>query len=74
MMSATELRAGDRFDYAFEGEPSLWVTVLRNHEWQTDRFGRPVLAFWCRREDTGAEGYVTFGPEGVVRERLEVAR
>jgi hypothetical protein len=29
--------------------------------------GRPCLRFWCRREDTGEEGFVSFGPAGVAQ-------
>lgn len=46
----------------------LWttVTVLRDQEPATDIFNQQLFKFWCRREDTGAEGYMTFGPAGVV--------
>jgi hypothetical protein len=44
------------------------VTVLREQESCTDRFGQPMLRYWARRADTGAEGWVTFGPEGTVTE------
>lgn len=41
------------------------ITVLRlsdNTPVMRDRFGREFPGMWCRRNDTGAEGYVSYGP------------
>jgi len=38
------------------------VRVLRAPEGWVDRFGRDMLRFWATREDTGAEGWMPFGP------------
>lgn len=38
------------------------VRVLRTAEGWVDRFGRDMLRFWAAREDTGAEGWMTYGP------------
>lgn len=42
------------------------VSVLREPEEHTETAGplagRPGLRVWCRREDTGAEGYMYYGP------------
>ncbi len=51
------LQVGDRF--AYQGTV---VEVLRPATTATDRFGRPMLEYWCRRADTGAEGVMWFGP------------
>lgn len=32
----------------------------------TDLFGRDTLRFWARREDTGEEGWLIYGPTGFV--------
>jgi len=42
------------------------VTILRDAEPGKDIFGRDMLRFWARREDTKQEGFVTFGPKGYV--------
>jgi hypothetical protein len=57
----TTFRVGDSFAHA-----GVNVTVLRGGEPFQDRFGRTLTGYWCRRNDTGAEGYVPFGPGGVV--------
>lgn len=60
-MSAAELVPGDVF--VMQG---VRVTVLANSQPWTDLFGRTLFAYQCRREDTGAEGLVPFGPTGAV--------
>lgn len=65
-MKAADLRPGDQF--LSLGTP---VTVLRDQEPWTDLFGRDMLRYWCRREDTGAEGWMYLGPTGVVRHPSE---
>jgi hypothetical protein len=51
------------------------VTILRHGEAGVETVfplaGRDCWRYWARREDTGAEGYVTFGPGGVVDRRSE---
>lgn len=43
------------------------VTILRDAEPWTEPFGRPgFFRFWSVRHDTGAEGWMPFGPGGVV--------
>lgn len=38
------------------------VTILRGREPdRQDRFGRPLMSWWARREDTGEEGFLDFG-------------
>lgn len=63
MSRAWDLMPGDAFD-----RDGVRVTVLRPGEPHVDRFGRAMRRFWCRREDTGLEGWVEFGSGGVVRE------
>jgi hypothetical protein len=50
------------------GASAVLVTILRPAEPCKDRFGRDMVQFWARREDTGEEGYVVFGPAAVVRQ------
>lgn len=61
VIRADDLGVGDTFQYR-----GTTVTVLREREMSTDMFGRLMFRFWCSREDTGAEGWMTFGPEGTV--------
>lgn len=61
MKKAETLRAGDMFM-----SRGVMVTVLRDQEPWTDRFGQKLFRFWCKRADSGAEGWMTFGPNGVV--------
>lgn len=52
----------------FTVQEFVHVTVLRDKEQRTEHraplCGMPMLYFWCRREDNGAEGYVIFGLDG----------
>ena len=61
MTLASSLRVGDVFE-----REGVRVAVLRDAEPAPNRFGLPWFRLWCRREDTGAEGYCTFGPNGQV--------
>lgn len=59
-----QLKPGDTFNY--EGtNPPVRVTVLRPaveaRETVVPLAGRPVWHVWCRREDTGAEGFMSYG-------------
>jgi hypothetical protein len=60
-MKASELVQGSTFIYS-----DVLTEVLREREDCTDRFGRSMWRFWCRRSDTNAEGWVMLGYEGVV--------
>ncbi len=44
------------------------VTILREREPYRDIFGRTMFRYWARREDTGQEGWMSYGPGGVVRQ------
>lgn len=62
---AAELREGDRFR-----THGTVVTVLHDAKHTTEVVqplaGRPCVTVWGRREDTGAEGSMTFGPQAEV--------
>lgn len=61
-MNAADLVPGDRFLSL-----DVPVEVLREREPWLDPFGRRGhFRCWCRREDTGAEGWMHFGPDGAV--------
>lgn len=49
---------------------NIKVTVIGPVQNVTDLFGRAMIRYWCSREDTGDEGWMVFGPGGVV-ERWE---
>jgi hypothetical protein len=59
-IAALDLTAGTRILYA-----GVTTTILSGPEPAKDRFDRDMLAFHARREDTGAEGRIIFGPAGV---------
>jgi hypothetical protein len=48
--------------------PETDVLVLSGTRPTTDRLDRPMLTFWARRTDTGAEGWITFGVGGLTRD------
>lgn len=60
-----DLQEGDEFFHYVKSDQTVKMTVLRDErkEW-TDFFGRSQLAVWVRREDTGAEGWYPYGPNG----------
>jgi hypothetical protein len=61
-----DLRAGDQYVRGITAGRPVVVTVLRDeHETWIDRFGRTMFKLWARREDTGAEGWDTYGPDGM---------
>jgi hypothetical protein len=64
---AEDLTPGD----VFLGPGDVHVTVLRDKALDVARngplTGQACIRYWCRREDTGAEGYMTYGAGGVVR-------
>lgn len=66
LVDATELRPGDRIEGAPCTNPGVIVTILRDGEQTTETVwplaGHPVLRYWGRREDTGTEGFVSYGP------------
>jgi hypothetical protein len=64
-MHAAEAPVG--YSYATRGTT---ITVLREPEPCEDLFGRTMIRFWARRADTGAEGWMTYGPAAHI-DRLE---
>jgi len=61
LLQAKDLKPGVRFKYR-----GAEVEVLKPKEKTKDRFGREMDSWWCRRSDTGTEGYVILGPGGVI--------
>jgi len=59
---AVDLAVGDTFTH-----DGVTVTVLKDSEPCSDRFGQDLFRYWCRREDSGCEGWCTFGHGGVVQ-------
>ena len=55
-----DLWPGDTFAYSRFGY-NVQITVLRLPQGHEDMFGRDELKVWCRREDTGQEGWVLYG-------------
>ena len=69
LLTAADLKPGVRFKY--NGHP---VEILHGPEKRKDRFGQELNSWWARRIDTGDEGYVSLGPDGVLRvERLKTS-
>lgn len=62
-----QLRPGDRVEASPHTNPGVVVRILRESEQGRDPFGRPITRYWGVREDTGEEGFISFGPGGVVR-------
>jgi hypothetical protein len=61
-MDAAKLKVGQTFPYR-----ETRVTILRGQEPWNEPFGRPgFFRYWALREDTGAEGWMEFGPGGAV--------
>ena len=67
---AASLKTGDVVLIEYLGT-DIRCTILRDAEPGRETVwplaGRPCVRFWARREDTGAEGYMTYGPNGVAR-------
>jgi hypothetical protein len=65
LIDAANLRPGDRIEGSPCTHPGVMVTILRDGEQTTETVwpltGRPVLRYWGRREDTGAEGFMSYG-------------
>lgn len=62
----TDLAVGDVIMLGDNGARDVRTIVIRTGVLAApDRFGRVLDAVLARREDTGAEGVVTFGPAGV---------
>lgn len=78
MTPVTDLTPGDSFTRAHDrwlddttGQPlQVRVTVLRAPEEHIETVGplagRPGIRVWCRREDTGVEGYMSYGPAATI--------
>lgn len=64
---AATLKPGDRIEYS-----NTPVTILSGPTETTDKFGQKLMRFEARREDTGKEGAILFGPTGTAQ-RLEAA-
>lgn len=62
MLDVAELKPGDRYVHA-----GVIVTILRDREPWVDFFDREMFQYWATRSDTGAEGWVRFGPGGMVQ-------
>jgi hypothetical protein len=60
---AKHLRVDDIIADKYGTNPD--VVVVRPAESYKDIFGRPLLRYWCRREDTGEEGFMSYGPDGI---------
>ncbi len=65
---ANTLRPGDLIVQR-DKDGLIAVLILREREPCKDLFGREMFRFWARRRDTGAEGHMIYGPEGVVMEQ-----
>ena len=55
-----DLQPGDMFLYQ-RFDASVSITVLGAPQDHEDMFGRDELKIWCKRDDTGAEGWMTYG-------------
>jgi hypothetical protein len=64
VVPVADLKPGDRIEYR-EGQSP--VLILSREADGTDQFGRAEIRFQGRREDSGAEGAILFGPTGVAR-------
>lgn len=63
---AATLKAGDTYNFGY-GDEDIVVTILKDQEPWEEPFGRPgFFKFWVSRSDTGAQGWVCFGPGGKV--------
>lgn len=58
---ADEVKIGDRFIYSGTVVHKLGEVLPH-----TDLFGRGQVKFWAKREDTGTEGWMVFGPDASV--------
>jgi hypothetical protein len=70
MIDMATMTPGTQFlRYCTRVHGDVVTTVLRTAEADPDDFfGRPnMLRAWCRREDSGVEGWVPFGPGGKAR-------
>lgn len=59
-----EVKAGDRVQYRAD---TPVCTVLRPAEQAREVHGGPCLRLWVTREDTGEEGFITYGPSASVQ-------
>jgi hypothetical protein len=65
--NASALKVGDVIAYA--GRPD--TIVLRTGEPCRDTFDRPLMGHWCRRADTGEEGWMPYGHDGMFPVRFD---
>jgi hypothetical protein len=68
-MTTTEVETIEEGDVVAGGPDRVPCEVLRiepGTETVWPLAGRPCIRLWVRREDTGEEGSMTFGPGGLV--------
>jgi hypothetical protein len=56
-----DIEPGDRFTAS-----GVEVVALRHPVAGSEPWGSPTLRIWAKRSDTGAEGFVTYGPSAKV--------
>lgn len=61
---AEQLKPGDTIVYGYGPQP-VHLVIIEPAVTEPDRFGRPLMRFWCRRADTGEEGYMSYGAGGI---------
>jgi hypothetical protein len=66
-MNAQDLKVGSVFT-----RDGVRVTVLRDAEPAPNKWSLDWFRLWCEREDTGEQGYCTFGPGGTVQKANNV--
>lgn len=66
----TQMQMGDRVLYRAPGEGDIPIVIVRGAEDCLDIFGRTMMHYWAKREDTNQEGFITFG----LRATLELER
>jgi hypothetical protein len=69
LVKGCDLQPGDVIMMGDNGRRDVRTTIIRTGALvagpATDRFGRHLDAALARREDTGREGIITYGPDGV---------
>ena len=64
-LDAHSLKTGDRFIFPYSDSP-VTVRVIGEQEPAKDFFGREGhIKYLCKREDTGKQGYMSFGPGAI---------
>lgn len=65
LVEITTIEIGDQF-ISSHGPT---IELMREPETYQDRFGIERLRLWCKRIDTGEEGWVFYGYGAMVRQR-----